>query len=240
MAQRHLDLLSGIDMLTSFPVPLRSVRAPLDIKRQQVCSPQWEPFLLMDLKVGCTPDLVEILHEVQKVEARTSHHLPLLVDENIHYRILKLAYSSTYKEFNVPFYLNRTPLLYGVWHPYKYALTLVYRAFFSFTSYFAYGQLSTNALVPSFPKLIFMERLFITLFHVGTRLRAFLDRKVNILANRPLESLSASEQCEFKILKSVQVLLFQYIPALFILGKGVRDCHWGGRSPWQHKCRGCH
>ena len=50
MVQRHLDLLSGIDILTSFPVPLRSVRAPLDIKRQQVCSPQWEPFFFDGFK----------------------------------------------------------------------------------------------------------------------------------------------------------------------------------------------
>ena len=124
MAQRHFDLLSGIELLISSTVPLHSVRAPLDIKRQQVSSPQWEAFLLMDLKVSSTPDLVEILHEVQKLEARIAHHLPLLVDENIHCRILKLAYSVTYAESNVPLYLNRTPILYGVWHPYKYAVTL--------------------------------------------------------------------------------------------------------------------
>ena len=40
--------------------------------------------------------------------------MPLLVDQNIHYRLLKLVYSLSYAKFNVPMFLNRIQVLYGV------------------------------------------------------------------------------------------------------------------------------
>ena len=35
----------------------------------------------------------------------------LLLDENIHHRVLKLVYNVKYARFNVPMFLNRTPVL---------------------------------------------------------------------------------------------------------------------------------
>ena len=55
--------------------------------------------------------------------------LPLLVDENIAYRIQKLCYAEPMQRWDVRGALQQLPVLYGVWHPYKYVLTLVHRRF---------------------------------------------------------------------------------------------------------------
>ena len=56
--------------------------------------------------------------------------MPLIVDENIHYRILKFIHSHASKSWDVALWLRGLPVLYGVWHPYKYCLLAVYRVFF--------------------------------------------------------------------------------------------------------------
>ena len=41
--------------------------------------------------------------------------MPLLVDEHMHYRFLKVVYSPSYAKFNVPMFLNKTLVAFGVW-----------------------------------------------------------------------------------------------------------------------------
>ena len=74
-------------------IEICDIRCPLDTKRFRVSSPQWEPMMMSDLTVSATPNLVKILHGIQSLQQRTEHHVPLLVDENIHYRLLKSVYS---------------------------------------------------------------------------------------------------------------------------------------------------
>ena len=64
------------------------------------------PFFLTDLTVSASPDLVSIIHGLQEVQQHTQRRLPLLVDENIHYRVLKLVYSISYARYNVPLSLH--------------------------------------------------------------------------------------------------------------------------------------
>ena len=93
------------------------------------------------------------------MQQQTHHRLPLLNDGNIHYCVLKLIYSIAYARYNWPLFITRTPPVYGTWHPYKYCVTLCYRRFFPLFTYFLYGSLNSGATVPTFPKLIYMERM---------------------------------------------------------------------------------
>ena len=192
--------------------------------------------MLSDLVVGETKDLVRILSDLQVVQQHTVYHLPLLCDENIHYRVLKLAYSETYKKYDIRKFLSRTPLVYGTWHPYKYLITVLYRSYFPILTYLLYGKLAPGKELPSFPKLIFIERLFASLLHVGTRARALIQAVLHDYQRR-LPSLGAADRHALKILQAVDVLLFQYIPAVFIIGSMVRDCHWGGPNATSDSAR---
>ena len=93
LVQSHKNFIDGLQGLMDDPIRLQHVRCPLDIQQANVTSPAWTPFFLTDLTVSATPDLVSIIHGLQEVEQHTPHRIPLLVDENIHYRVLRLVYS---------------------------------------------------------------------------------------------------------------------------------------------------
>ena len=74
----------------------RKVRAPLDVRRdaRTVQAPSWRPFVLSKEKVTGCVGLLHLLHFAKDTAQRTNRVLPLMVDENIHYRILKLLYGA--------------------------------------------------------------------------------------------------------------------------------------------------
>ena len=96
LVQSHKNFIDGLQGLIDHPICFRHVCCPLDIRRANVTSPGWTPFFLADLTVSVTPDLVAMVHSLQEVQEHTQHRLPMLVDKNIHYRVLKLVYSIGY------------------------------------------------------------------------------------------------------------------------------------------------
>ena len=57
-------------------------------------APVWRPFALSKEKVSGGVGLLNLLHFAKDVAQQTNRVLPLFVDENIHYRILKLLYGA--------------------------------------------------------------------------------------------------------------------------------------------------
>ena len=74
----------------------RNVRAPLDVRRdaRTVQAPVWRPFALSKEKVTAGVGVLNVLHFAKANAQQTNRVLPLWVDENIHYRILKLLYGA--------------------------------------------------------------------------------------------------------------------------------------------------
>ena len=50
----------------------------------------------MDLTIGSQPDLAAFFHLLVEVQQQSNKVLPILVDENIHYRLCKMMYSKLY------------------------------------------------------------------------------------------------------------------------------------------------
>ena len=72
------------------------IRCPLDMRRMGVTSVQWQPFLLSPKETGRQDDLVCLLKLMSELQQRTERVFPFVVDEQIHYRIMKLLYSTSY------------------------------------------------------------------------------------------------------------------------------------------------
>ena len=53
----------------------------------------------------------------------------------IHFALLKLCHGAAYVPWNVPQLLLGFPLVYGIWHSYKYCVELIYRAFLPFIKF---------------------------------------------------------------------------------------------------------
>ena len=91
---------------------------------------QWRPFNLCEQQVGRNPNLLVLLLDLLELQEHSQQVLPVLCDENIHYRLLRLMYLAPLQGWDVGRLLSRVPLVYGVWHGYKHTLTVMYRAFF--------------------------------------------------------------------------------------------------------------
>ena len=79
--------------------------------------------------------------------------VPLLIDENVHYHLLKLLYGNKCGLWQVLRSLARVPLVYGVWHAYTFCVTQTDRAFFPLLTYLRNGTFKPKAKLPAYPKL---------------------------------------------------------------------------------------
>ena len=86
-------------------------------------APVWRPLALSKEKVACSVSLLKLLQFAKDTAQQTKRVLLLLVDENIHYRLLKLLYGAKNQRWNMRAYLRYEPVFYGVWHAYKYVGT---------------------------------------------------------------------------------------------------------------------
>ena len=109
----------------------RNVRAQLDVGRDTtlVQAPVWRPFALSKEKVTGGVGLLNLLQFANDTAQQTNRVLPLLVDENIHFRILKLLYGAKHQRCMMRAYLRHIPVVYSVWHAYKFVVTHTFRVF---------------------------------------------------------------------------------------------------------------
>ena len=107
---------AGVEFLLENDLQRDWIRVPLDVQRTGMRSLQWMPYLLTEETVSNQLDLLAILKGLQDVQRQTQRAVPLLVDMDIHYRILKLVYGTATAGYDFAGFLSFTPVLYGVWH----------------------------------------------------------------------------------------------------------------------------
>ena len=94
----------------------RNLRAPLDVRtdRTDVQAPVWRSFALSKEKVTCGVGHLNLLQFAKDTAQHTNRVLPLLVDEKVHYKILKLLYGAKNQRWNMRAYLRYVLVVYGV------------------------------------------------------------------------------------------------------------------------------
>ena len=60
------------------------VRAALGIAKKNVCSLNWRPFFLFELRSGTHKEVLLLVVDLSCLEHRTRHRFPMLVDMKIH------------------------------------------------------------------------------------------------------------------------------------------------------------
>ena len=90
--------------------------------------------------------------------------LPVSVAENLHHRMARLIYNAKYTKWNGQVWLDRVPLLFGVWHPHKQLANTVFKVFFSiFANPGSTSEPRAGSLVVCSHKLLFHEKVFASL-----------------------------------------------------------------------------
>ena len=151
------------------------IRVPLDVQRPQVTSLPWTPFQVSECCVSSQAGLLRFMRFSARLAARTQCRVaPVLVDENIHYRLHKLAWSSAFSAWNIPRFLQVVPPLFGIWHAYKYCVIQVARRFHCCLWYAVRGTLSPGDQVPTGPPLRTYELVFAALLQLPLPMRESL------------------------------------------------------------------
>ena len=205
-------IVTDLGLLADRPPAIPSIRAPLDIVRDPPPNAGWKPLLLSTHQVSSYKGLVEVLDYIASLSNHTHPIVPILVDENIHKRCLKLLYSDRTQRWNWHEKLKRTPVLYGSWHPYKYLVTKVWRRFHSLFVYFRFGRLGVGKTVGSYPKLRVMERTIAGILKCAPHFLRQLRRKANRLQVVADLGGTAIDRLKSEVCKAMVNLLRNWCP----------------------------
>ena len=84
---------------------------PLDVQRRNVTSLRWKPFHVSECCVSSQTGLLRFMRFSARLADRTECRVaPVLVDENIHYRLHKVAWSSPFLRWQVTDFLATVPV----------------------------------------------------------------------------------------------------------------------------------
>ena len=270
--QSYRTLLGMMDELCSMEISTADIRVPLDTPRSNARALQWMPWMVTEEKVGSQVDFIHLLKFVRDTASHTRSPLPLLVDTNLHYRILKLAYGRASVIFKVPSFFNSIPPLYGIWHAYKYAVIVTRRAFHSQLIFLRHGTVATGEKFPVSPSLRTTEMLIGAILTIPINIKEKLKAVVQALkvelcsavqSNETMRAQARNQELRAKaristnpnVLRAqarnhpgvhnahisqlqkrleqalaMELLITQYVPALFVVGHMVRNCNWDSRT----------
>ena len=190
--------------------------------------PHWRPLCLSKEKVSSNVSLLNLLQFTKDLAQHSRPVVPVLCDENIHYRICKIMYAEKTTCWNIRLFLRSHPILYGFWHAYKFCVTQTFRSFWPIATFFRKGLLRSGETFPCFPKVITMDiTVGALLLGMGPHIRC-LNRKCHFLGlARPA---NRRNRLPYAVCKAMPVLLTQYCPMLLYVGRLVRQCKWAGEN----------
>ena len=179
---------------------------------------------------------------METMEKTKDKLLPVLVDENLHYRMARFMYSANYAKWNGRLWLDRVPLLFGVWHPYKQLVHTVFKVFFPiFANVESTSEPRAGSLAVCSHKLLFHEKVIASLLLAAPRVEAELlsgvaagqlayQQAMHEWEVATAEGLTGSPVLKpvaatrLVVLKGLLALLKTWVPLIFWVGYSVRQC----------------
>ena len=177
LLQAESDLITFVRE-TVDPLNIEDVRVPLDVPRGRCAGAKWKGLSLERYVIGADSGLLHILELLKDIAERTMHPLPLLMDENIHYRLMKWMYGRSMVKYSVRENMPPIVCIYGVWHAYKFLCLHLHREFFQHFVCLEQGQIEPGIMVSSIQRLPYIERAVAALWVAGGPLLSLLDKEI--------------------------------------------------------------
>lgn len=230
MSRACANLIADTANIATQAYKWSDIRAPLDVRRSQVTSAYWRSWQLTDCDTSKQQGLVEALEQVQSLSSHCgASHVPILVDVNLYSRCMKLMYSTTYTSLDIRSWFRSHPMHFGIWHAYKQCVHAVYNAYLPFFVYMEYEGFRTapaTTAVGNFPKLITKECMIASFLLHGNTLKGRLQQGIANMRHSTAEGAAEA----VARMTALQHLLYQYVPACFLLGFLVREAFWNGAA----------
>ena len=119
-----------------------------------------------------------------------------------------MSFGARYAPWHVHQFLLGHPLLYRVWHPYKYSVEITYKAFAPIIEFLEQGwDLKAGAVVAMKVKLHHIEKTIVGLFPATAASKALLDSTTQVLMGN-LSELSDAQRLGLKCLLALKALLY--------------------------------
>ena len=125
--------------------------------------------------------------------------MPMLVDMNIHYRLLKLMHGSSTANFDFGLWMFSIPVVYGVWHPYKYCVLAVYRCFFPIFVLLETTDSHVGKSVSGIRRVLHIEKMILALLLLRHKV---VDRAQNVL--RVLGDSDPRKRSDFAYISTIR------------------------------------
>ena len=120
-------------------------------------------------------------------------------------------------------YLRYVPVVYGVWHAYKFVVTHTFRVFWPILTYLRKGLLRPGSTILSYHKLIVVETTIAALMLATPRiLRPYRCKAQAATAVGGRDTAHANRAA---VANAVLHFLWQWCPFLLYLGHLVRECN---------------
>ena len=123
-------------------------------------------------------------------------------------------------------YLRYVPVVYGVWHAYKFVVTHTFRVFWPVLTYLRKGLPRPGSTILSYRKLIVMEKTIAALVLATPWILSPYRRKAQ--AATAISGRDTAHANRAAVANAVLHLLLEWSPLLFYLGHLVRVCNWAG------------
>ena len=228
--QQHKEMLKVCTDVCNTPVSRRTIRAPLDIAREAGRKQLLlKPFGIYESRRGQNQELLDLLDTLRSTQRHCQTPMALLVDCNIHYRVLKFLYSRATIDWKFPDWCRGISLIYAVWHPCKHVCNIIWRKFFPLFSYINAPVFGAGARIYNHPKLIVIEKTIAALLLAAPGIRAQLRQKITLFEGRA-DQAALNTQDGLRILWGLESLLSYYLPANFVVGPLVGNCTSDGRA----------
>ena len=125
-------------------------------------------------------------------------------------------------------YLRYVPVVYGVWHAYKYVVTHIFRVFWPILTYPRKGLRRPGSTILSYPELIVTEKTIAALMLATPRI--LRQYRCKAQAATAIIGRDTAHANKVAVASAVLHLLSQWCPLLLSLGHLVRECNWSGEN----------
>jgi hypothetical protein len=175
MHTHHKQFNDNVRGLLELGLRWEHVRVPCDVRRFGVQSMPWRPLWVVPADIKSRVGLCQALDKVVGLQQETFGLGCLLMDVNIFWRVLKLAYGFHNLQYNVSGTLQDCVPVLGIWHCYAHCLKKVYERFLPWWAALeipGFLEFPDCSVVYTRPRIIVLEHLVMGVFLAAGSIRA--------------------------------------------------------------------